>query len=76
MDKKSLNEQEVEGKYKNWIRDKGNFSCVTWITFPFNKNNLKIVEDSLKKNKMKNEDYNINYKENIIGKFFIFFILL
>ena len=55
MDKNRLNEYEVEKKLQKLNKGiKDNFSCVAWTTFPYNKNNLKIVENSLKKIKMKN----------------------
>jgi len=67
MDKQKLNEQEVEKKLKNLnTKIKNKFSCVAWTTFPYNKKNLKIVENSLKKIKTEKVEYDVNYDENFI----------
>ena len=45
---------------------KGKATCVAWITFPYNKENLKTVEKALLKLNWRTEEYILNYDENLI----------
>ncbi|MGF7117303.1 hypothetical protein [Methanobacterium oryzae] len=67
MENNELNESEVIGKLVNLNTYRlGKGSCVAWATFPYNKTNLKVVEDSLKKLNWNEEDYSLNHDENLI----------
>jgi hypothetical protein len=67
MENNSLIESEVIKKLINLNNDlAGKGSCVAWTTFSYNKNNLKVVKNSLRRIKWKEEDYSLNYDENLI----------
>lgn len=67
MENNSLIESEVMEKLMNLNTYRiGKGSCVAWTTFPYNKTNLKVVEDSIKKLNWKKEDYILTCDENLI----------
>ena len=67
MKNENLLEASVIEKLVNLNSDlAGKGSCVAWTTFPYNKENLKIVERSIKKLNWNKENYSINYDENFI----------
>ena len=45
---------------------KGKTTCVAWATFPYNKENLKIVETALGKLNWAAEEYILDHDENFI----------
>ncbi|MGB9977713.1 hypothetical protein [Methanobacterium sp.] len=60
-------EQVVIEKLMNMGSDfAGRKTCVAWTTFPYNKNNLKVVEKALGKLNWKNDEYILTYDENLI----------
>jgi hypothetical protein len=67
MDNDTLFETSVIEKLVNLNSDlAGKRSCVAWTTFPYNKENLKIVEISIRKLNWNKEDYSIDHDENLI----------
>lgn len=44
----------------------GKVTCVAWTTFPYSKENLKIVERALVKLNWRIEEYTLNHDENFI----------
>ena len=67
MENNSLVEFKVIKKLKNLNTehtDKG--SCVAWTAFPYNKINLKVVEDSIKKLNWRKDEYILTCDENLI----------
>ena len=45
---------------------KGKATCLAWATFPYNKENLEIVEKAISKLNWRTEEYILNYDENLI----------
>ncbi len=67
MENNSLVEFEVVEKLMNLNTDlAGKGSCTAWTIFPYNKTNLKIIKDSLKKLNWDENEYSLKYDENII----------
>lgn len=67
MENEILVEYKVIEKLINLNTDfAGKGSCVAWTTFPYNKVNLKVVENAIKKLKWNQTEYNLNYDENLI----------
>ncbi|MEN4019004.1 MAG: hypothetical protein PQ975_10195 [Methanobacterium sp.] len=67
MENNSLVEFEVIEKLVNLNTDlAGKGSCLAWTTFPYNKKNLEIVENSLRKLNWNKNEYRLNYDENLI----------
>lgn len=44
----------------------GKDTCVAWTTFPYNKNNLKVVESALEKLNWRKDEYVLTCDENLI----------
>lgn len=67
MENENLFETSVINKLVSLNSDlAGKGSCVAWTTFPYNKENLKIVESSIRKLNWDKDEYSINYDENLI----------
>lgn len=67
VENNKLNESEVIEKLVNLNNYRvGKGSCVAWVTFPYNKINLKVVEDSIEKLNWQKEDYILTCDENLI----------
>lgn len=67
MQNKNLFETSVIEKLVNLNSDfAGKGSCVAWTTFLYNKENLKIVESSIRKLNWRKNEYSLSYDENLI----------
>lgn len=66
MENKNFEEIVME-KLMNMDSDfAGRSTCIAWTTFPYNRNNLKMVENALGKLNWKTNEYILTYDENLI----------
>ena len=66
MENKNFEEIVME-KLMNMDSDfDGRSTCIAWTTFPYNRNNLKMVENALGKLNWKSNEYILTYDENLI----------
>ena len=66
MENKNFEEIVIE-KLVNMDSDSaGRSTCIAWTTFPYNRNNLKMVENALGKLNWKTNEYILTYDENLI----------
>jgi len=67
MENNNLVELEVIEKLVNLNSDlTGKGSCIAWTSFPYNENNLKVVENALKKLNLRKDEYILTRDENLI----------
>ncbi|MBI5679322.1 MAG: hypothetical protein HZC47_00260 [Methanobacterium sp.] len=41
-------------------------TCIAWVTFPYNEDNLKIIGGIIKKLNWSRDEYTLSYDENLI----------
>ncbi len=44
----------------------GKGTCLAWTTFPYNRENLKVVKNALDKLNWRNDEYILTHDENLI----------
>lgn len=64
---KTIESDGIKEKLRKLEKESGaRNTCVAWIKFPYSKNNLKVIEESLRELNWNREEYRLSYDENFI----------